>query len=229
MASSIPIVDDFLLKFENAQLYGCESPKFIQFLITGNFNWSKEQLKEHEKFSEHLGVSYDTGLEYKWILSRWNEDADIFKSRIYELLNDASALKLNKNMLFISACVFLWSKNIINDPILDDLAKFALANQIVSDMCFTLNQKHLLEEKNKKPRNAPNKKDEVYFNTLMVFLSEGDKSKAAKKLNVHRKTISYHLEKVVGEYHTNLKAHPQLAQIKKAYDLWQSKKNYNAQ
>lgn len=126
--------------------------------------------------------------------------------------------------MFISACLFLWSKSLVHDPIFDDLAKYVFANQVISDVCFTLNQAYLLEIKSAKPAHRPNTKDEIYLNTLMVYLESGDVSKASKKLKKDRVTIRNHLKMIVGNNYSDLHedTHPHQKKIKTAYDIWKS-------
>jgi len=197
---------------------------FKKYCITHNAPWTKEQEQEHEQYSENLGVSYDDGLRYRDIVVNWDNHLPNHKVDIGGLLKRKDPEEFLHYALWITDWLFLWSKNLIVDDLLDDLAKYVLANQLTGNEIFFLNRAHIKKIFNTKKASRPMKADHIYIDTLMAYLESGSISKTARVIGRSNKTVREDLKRLVGDYNKiQNKTHPLYKDILKVYDIWKSK------
>lgn len=164
----------------------------------------------------------------RYIVDNWDTE---IKGYATELLENKCPNELREDLPAISDIILVWSKGLVVDEVLDELAKYVIINQITGDNMLSLNSKHLkhLEEAKfkKNPAHRPLNDMDTDIGTLMVYFETGSIRATSTQLGIDRTTVRDRLKKVVGDNYATIKkeSHPKQSQIKEVYTIWLSKKN----
>jgi len=167
------------------------------------------------------------GGAHLYLVKRWNEDKEMEKEDLISLLGEIKDFpdELYNNLDVIADYLAAWSKSMIVDETLDELAKYVMAVQLNACKPFIL-ELGGVKESQKKPAHRPRKKNfEFCILILMEYYQIGSISGTATKLNMDRQTIKRYLKIIIGDEYRGVEngTHPEYKKILMAYDIWSSK------
>ncbi len=125
-------------------------------------------------------------------LRGWNDHKAESINRITEYIATGNVMEPR----FIIGLISLWVNSEIQHPIVEELVKHSLKNDLLKlPLSTTVNEYNSI--KYKKPNHAPKSSPFLWVETLMTYFEIKTISGTSKNLGIDRKSVKEHLSKIV--------------------------------